>query len=271
MAAEDDETADAGDSRGDAGKLPQSIDHHRSRIRVLHVDDAPRLVEMQREHLEQHDQRIELAVARSVVEGRERLAEEAFDCIVSDYAMPGTNGIEFCERVREAYPELPFILYTSRRCESVASEMLSAGVTDYVQKESGTAHLAILADRIVTAVESRHSRRTRNRLLDAMEAIADGIALLDGDGRFTYVDDAYADHVGTDSEALVGQDLGDVFERDTGRGEQLRREAEDTGRATTTVQADGSAIAGEHTLVKTAPDMVVCTIHLRGDDRTGDG
>ena len=267
MAADTDDTADTGETREESDKHQQTTSTRQSRISVLYVDDEPELVEMNRRQLQQYDERIELETVRSVSTGRERLAEEQFDCIVSDYAMPGTNGIEFLERVREEDANLPFILYTTRPCEAVASEALSAGATDYVQKQVGTAHLEILADTIVTAVESRRTQRTRNRLLDAIEVIADGVAILDGDGRFRDVNDAYATRVGTESEVLVGESLAHIFEGDTTAGDELLREAHDTGRATTTFQTDSSASVGEHVLVQTAPDVVVCLIRLNVDDR----
>ena len=267
MAADTDDTADTGETRKESVQHQQTTSTGQSRISVLYVDDEPELVEMNRRHLQQYDERIELETVRSVGAGQERLAEGKFDCIVSDYAMPGTNGIEFLERVREEDANLPFILYTTRPCEAVATEALSAGATDYVQKQIGTAHLEILADTIVTAVESRRTQRTRNRLLDAIEVIADGVAILDGDGRFTDVNDAYATRVGTESEVLVGESLAHIFEGDTTAGDELLREAHERGRATTTFQTDGGASVGEHVLVQTSPDVVVCLIRLNGDDR----
>lgn len=46
--------------------------------------------------------------------------------------MPGQNGIEFLETVCETYPYLPFILYTGKGSEEVASDAITAGVTDYL-------------------------------------------------------------------------------------------------------------------------------------------
>jgi CheY-like chemotaxis protein len=265
MAADNDGTADTSDRQKETGKSQQPVGDNRSRIQVLHVDDAQNLVEIQREHLEEHNNRIEVDVAQTAVRGIERLAEGDFDCIVSDYAMPGMNGVEFCETIREEYPELPFILYTSRPCGSVATELLSAGVTDYVQKENGRAHLAILADRIITAVESRRTRRTQDALLESIEVIADGVALLNGDGQFTYVNDAYADHVDTDAEALVGEHLGRIFQGDPNRSDTVLAEAERTGSTTTTLQIAGQS--EEHVLVQTARNQFVCVIRRPGSEQ----
>jgi CheY-like chemotaxis protein len=264
MATDDGETGDTADT----GERRQSTSNRRSQIRVLHVDDAPDVIEMNRRHLEDHDERMELEVTRSVAEARERLAEDSFDCLVSDYEMPGTNGIEFCETLREENVELPFILYTSTPSDAVATSALSAGVTDYVQKERGTAHLSILANAIVTAVESRRTRQTRNRLLESMAAIEDGLALLDDDGQFTYVDDAYAAHVGTDPDELLGEQLGCIFREGSSHGEELLCDAEETGRVRSSLQtADSSA---DHVLVRTGHDGLVCVIRQRGTEQRTD-
>jgi PAS domain S-box-containing protein len=66
--------------------------------------------------------------------------------------MPAQNGLEFLETVREKYLNLPFILYTSWGSEEIASEAISAGVTDYLQKETDTGHYELLAQRITNAV-----------------------------------------------------------------------------------------------------------------------
>jgi CheY-like chemotaxis protein len=78
-------------------------------IRVLHVDDAPDFAAMTAEFLEREDDRIEVETAGSAQSGLERLSAEEVDCIVSDYDMPGQNGLEFLMVVREEYSDLPFI------------------------------------------------------------------------------------------------------------------------------------------------------------------
>ena len=136
-----------------------AVDPTDARIRVLHVDDEPDLAEVASTFLEREDERFAVETAASASEGLDRLADEAFDCVVSDYEMPGQDGIAFLETVRAEYPELPFILYTGKGSEEVASEAISAGVTDYLQKETGTSQYAVLANRIANAVEQYRSKR----------------------------------------------------------------------------------------------------------------
>jgi CheY-like chemotaxis protein len=153
MAADNDDTADTGWSPED-GDEPQETAGE-SEIRVLHVDDRHDVVEMNRRYLEQYDDRIELESARNAADGLDRLAAEEFDCIVSDYEMPGMNGLEFLERIRENNTELPFVLYTTRPLTDIVSEGVPDGVTDYLRKERGQSHLEMLGKKIVVAVESR--------------------------------------------------------------------------------------------------------------------
>lgn len=130
-----------------------------STIRVLHVDDEADLADVAATYLEQADDRFEVETTTSASDGLERLTTTAFDCIISDYEMPGTDGIEFLKTVRETHPELPFILYTGKGGEEVASDAISAGVTEYLQKDTGTSQYTVLANRVQNAVEKHYSKQ----------------------------------------------------------------------------------------------------------------
>lgn len=132
-------------------------------IRILHVDDDPALADLTATFLESENEHFDVTLATATSEGLERLAADDFDCIVSDYDMPDRNGIEFLEAVREDDPELPFILFTGKGSEEIASEAVSAGVTDYLQKETGKSQYVILANRIRNAVERYRSRIEQRR------------------------------------------------------------------------------------------------------------
>lgn len=101
-------------------------------IRVIHVDDDPSLLDLTAELLEGEDDRFVLETATSADDGLDQIRDRPPDCLVSDYDISGKNGIEFLRTVREEYPELPFILFTGKGSETVASDAISAGVTDYL-------------------------------------------------------------------------------------------------------------------------------------------
>ena len=132
-------------------------------IQVLHVDDEPDFADLTTTFLKREDDRFTVETAHSADKGRERIDDRPPDCVVSDYNMPGMNGIEFLQAVREEYPNLPFILFTGKGSEAVASDAISAGVTDYLQKGSGSEQYELLANRIRNAVQARRETERADR------------------------------------------------------------------------------------------------------------
>jgi CheY-like chemotaxis protein len=122
-------------------------------IQVLLVDDNPDDLEMGELFLTQESDRLEIITATSAADGLKYLAENGtVDCVVSDYEMPGTDGLAFLQAVRDRYPNLPFILFTGKGGDTVAKQAILDDVTDYVEKNVGSGQYAVLAERIERAV-----------------------------------------------------------------------------------------------------------------------
>ena len=136
----------------------------RDGVSVLHVDDEPGFADMVADFLEREDDRFTVETTTSVEHALEQLTTSNFDCVVSDYDMPQQDGIEFLEAVREQYPDFPFILYTGKGSEEVASDAIAAGATDYLQKGSGTDQYELLANRIQNVVEQFRDNQRRETL-----------------------------------------------------------------------------------------------------------
>jgi PAS domain S-box-containing protein len=176
-------------------------------IRVLHVEDDPEFSDLTAIFLEREEGRFSIDTAADAAEGHELLDDREYDCIVSDYDMPGANGIEFLRAVREAYPELPFVLFTGKGSEEVASEAISAGVTDYLQKESGSESFELLANRIENTVSQyraqKHAAETEQRLLELSEATNDVLWIFSADwDKLHFVNSAYEKIWGRSAEQL---------------------------------------------------------------------
>ena len=127
-------------------------------IRVLHVDDEPGFAEMAGTFLEREADRFDIETVTSADDALERL-DDSIDCIVSDYDMPKRTGLELLDAVRETRPDHPFILFTGKGSEEIASRAISAGVTDYLQKQGGIGQYTVLANRIKNAVAQYRSQR----------------------------------------------------------------------------------------------------------------
>ena len=127
-----------------------------SSIKVLLVDDEPTQMTLIKLNLEETDTALKITLTPTPKKALTLLKKEHFDCIVSDYQMPEMNGIELCNEVKKNY-KTPFIIYTAKGSEEVASTAFSAGVDDYIRKEPNLAHYLILARRIRNAVEKKRA------------------------------------------------------------------------------------------------------------------
>lgn len=180
---------------------------------VLHVDDDPDFVEMGAALTEQQDDRLQIETVTGPTEGLDRLSSEEYHCVVSDYDMPHMDGIEFLHQVRERW-DIPFILFTGKGSEKVASDAISAGATDYIQKKPGTEQYELLANRIVNAVsQSRaekqvHEERQRFRtLFDHLSQPTVEVEYEDGEPIVRRVNAAFETTFGYDATDLVGDSI----------------------------------------------------------------
>jgi len=193
----------------------------RGTFQILHVDDDESFIDVTAAFLTEEDDRFTVESATSGAEGLNALDGDV-DCIISDYEMPGMTGIEFLEAVREEHPDLPFILFTGKGSESIASEAISAGVTDYLQKQSGSDQYTLLANRVSNAIESnvaeQEARTTEQRFETLLADSADYVFQLTTDGTIDYATPAVESVLGYDDTDIVG----------TNAFEQLHAEDRDT-------------------------------------------
>ena len=240
-------------------------------IEVLHVDDDPEFAELTAEFLEREDDRFAVETAPGVAAGLDRLAKADYDCVVSDYDMPNSSGLDFLETVRERHPKLPFIVLTGKGNEAVASEAISMGVTDYLRKRTGTDQYTLLADRIKNAVATYRAERTRRRHLDAIETAHDGVSILNEADEFVYVNRTYADVHGYTPAALLGEHWRVVFpdEEFTRVREEITPQVDAVGYwdgTTTGRRSDGTTFPKDHRITRTEYGERICTVRDVSDE-----
>jgi CheY-like chemotaxis protein len=139
--------------------------------RVLHVDDQEAFLDVTATCLDREMDDVILISETDPKAGLDHVVDGRVDCIVSDYEMPGMDGLEFLDAVRDHDSEIPFVLFTGKGSEDVAAKAIEAGVSSYLRKKSGQAQFAVLANRIETLVDQDWARRRARKMEQTHELI----------------------------------------------------------------------------------------------------
>ncbi|MDY7231441.1 sensor histidine kinase [Hyalangium rubrum] len=106
------------------------------------------------------------------VEGRESfmraLERGGYDIILSDYNIPGFDGVSALAAVRRVLPDIPFLFVTGALGEERAIELLKRGATDYVLKNR-LERLVPSVERALRQAESEQLRRETEKALRKSE------------------------------------------------------------------------------------------------------
>lgn len=186
--------------------MEQTIDDS---IQVLHVDDDETFLRLAKSALLSIDPEFEIQQTTDPRAVPSQISEEKIDCVISDYRMPPCTGVELLKQIRSTHPDLPFVLCTGHGSEEVASEAISAGVTDYVSKGTGLEAFELLANRIRGAVEQRRVEQslavTREGYEKLLETAPDTILIVDANtGTILQVNKAAEELFGRPREELQG-------------------------------------------------------------------
>jgi DNA-binding NtrC family response regulator len=76
----------------------------------------------------------QLLALETAEEGIEALKKQDYDIIVTDYRLPGMDGLEFLKRIQDSHPQAIKILITAYGSEEVVSKAMRIGIHDFIDK-----------------------------------------------------------------------------------------------------------------------------------------
>ena len=131
-------------------------------LRVLHLEDSVPDHELALLHLQRAGLRLEMRRVDTERAYCEALAQGGWDLILSDFNLPGFNGLRAQQLLRDSGQDLPFILVSGEIGEDTAVSAMRNGAADYLLKHN----LARLAPAVEHAIEAHQDRQAR-RLADS--------------------------------------------------------------------------------------------------------
>lgn len=133
-----------------------------SKIRVLIIDDDPKLCRLVKDYLEPMGYEVESA--QTGPSGLEKVLSEEYQAVILDVMLPGMDGFEVLRRIRQS-STVPVLMLTALGDESDRIVGLEIGADDYLPKTFSTREL-LARLRAVT----RRSTLTTNQTQAANEA-----------------------------------------------------------------------------------------------------
>ena len=182
-----------------------------SPLRILLIEDSLEdteltVRELKRGGLEFDWRRVdtELALARACSEFEPTM-------VLSDYAMPGFDGLSALRLVRELRPEVPFIFVSGTIGEETAIQSLRSGANDYILKSNlsrlPTAIKRALRDAAEGAqrLETEEALRLRDRAVEASVNPVLIVSATDPAMPIVYVNHAFEQVTGYSRDEMLGQ------------------------------------------------------------------
>jgi PAS domain S-box-containing protein len=126
--------------------------------RILHLEDSDLDAELVRDRLKKSALDVDLDQVANRADFLSALSRRSYDLILSDYEVPGFEGVEALRLALESEPDTPFIFVSGAMGEDIAVESLKLGATDYVIKQR-LARLIPAIERALAESQARAQRR----------------------------------------------------------------------------------------------------------------
>jgi len=145
-------------------------------LRVLFVEDEPFEAEIAAHHLRREGVALDYRRVQTEPDLREALAEYAPHLILSDFSLPGFDGLGALRVAREVAADVPFIFLSGTIGEERAIGALRSGAVDYILKGK----LARLAPAVRRALAEAEMQREQRRQAAQTQRLNGVLQMLSG-------------------------------------------------------------------------------------------
>ncbi|HEY0826825.1 MAG TPA: response regulator transcription factor [Bacilli bacterium] len=139
--------------------------------KILVIEDEPTLSRLLSYNLKQEG--YETTVVEHGGEGLQTALDNSYDLIILDIMLPGMNGFEILEKLRQKGNHTPVIVLTARNAEEEVVKGLQHGADDYITKPFGVAELLARVSAVLRRTLSDEAIKTLNQSQERVITLGD--------------------------------------------------------------------------------------------------
>jgi len=175
-------------------------------LRILLLEDTPADAELNERELRKAG--IDFISRRVDTRDAFVRALEEFhpDVILSDYNLPGFDGLSALELVRRDHPHIPVIMVTGALADVEAVELIHAGARDYVLKDR-RARLAVAVQQVLSAEQGIRARKAAEEKFRKISESAQDAIIMMADKRISFWNAAAERIFGYSAAEAMGQEV----------------------------------------------------------------
>jgi PAS domain S-box-containing protein len=185
-------------------------------LHFLHLEDNIPDAELIGEVISQEWPHCRIDRVKSRDEYLSAIRSNGLDLILSDFTMPGFNGLSALALAGRYCPETPFVFLSGTIGEDAAVEALKNGATDYVIKDRMSRLVPVIRRALQSVRESKIRKETARKLREQAELLdkaRDAICVTDIEGRITYSNHSAEHLFGWTGAKAQGQLLSELLSK----------------------------------------------------------
>jgi DNA-binding NtrC family response regulator len=130
---------------------------------ILIVEDEAKMLRLLDLHLTEDG--FQTRTAQDAEVGLKILSQERIDVVLTDFKLPGMNGLAFLHAAKRVNAAVPFIVMTAYGSVETAVDAMKAGASDYVLKPFSLAEISLVIRKELDATRLREENRSLREAL----------------------------------------------------------------------------------------------------------
>lgn len=133
--------------------------------KILLVDDEKNILKVMSASLKKEGYEVE--TSRSGEEAVGKIGTDRYNLVITDYKLPGLNGLDLLQEIKGKYPDMPVIILTAYGTIEKAVEAMKKGASNYLTKPLNLEELTLVVRDVIEKHALIEENKTlRQRLLD---------------------------------------------------------------------------------------------------------